>query len=97
MSYTMIDGGRAICCSECGSVSYNRNDIAQKYCCVCRVYHTGRVTLTRAQLIERGYTEEPGVHFYGTTADPTPADDCPAPDTAPDCSPSSSEPSPEKP
>jgi hypothetical protein len=40
MSYTMIDNGRAIRCDQCGSASYNSNDIKHKYCGRCHKYHT---------------------------------------------------------
>jgi Zn finger protein HypA/HybF involved in hydrogenase expression len=38
-SYTISADGRSITCHHCGMTSYNRNDIAQRYCGHCHLFH----------------------------------------------------------
>jgi hypothetical protein len=93
MSYTMIDNGRAIRCDDCGSASYNTNDIRHKYCGRCHKYHTGQITLSRDELIQRGYAAEPYYPPY-RYAGPELSDAAPAADVCraePDARPSSSD------
>ena len=37
--YTIAPDGSSITCTACGLTSYNANDIAQKFCCHCGVFH----------------------------------------------------------
>jgi len=40
MRYTLIDGPLpAIRCNGCGLTSYNQNDVEQRYCGRCHVFH----------------------------------------------------------
>ena len=41
-------GWEGIMCLTCGRVSYNPNDVAQKYCAHCHVFHEDRAHI-RAQ------------------------------------------------
>lgn len=84
MSYTMIDGGKAIRCGECGAVSYNRNDIQHKYCTRCHKYHGNapiagvRTWITRDELAQRYPEDYPPYRYAGpelSDAAPAPAAD----------------------
>lgn len=37
--YTIVPDGRSITCRTCGLTSYNPNDVAQRYCGRCNVFH----------------------------------------------------------
>jgi ribosomal protein L37E len=37
--YVISDDGRAITCRRCGLTSHNPNDVAQRYCGRCHVFH----------------------------------------------------------
>lgn len=39
MSYAISADGRAITCARCGLTSYNPNDVAQRYCGHCKIFH----------------------------------------------------------
>lgn len=39
MSYTLLSDGKAIHCGQCGRVSHNANDVAQRYCAFCHKFH----------------------------------------------------------
>jgi len=39
MSYTISPDGKAITCHKCGLTSHNLNDVANRYCDKCRVFH----------------------------------------------------------
>jgi hypothetical protein len=38
-AYTIVADGQAIRCETCGHVSFNPNDIREKYCGFCHAYH----------------------------------------------------------
>lgn len=38
-SALLVDGGNAIMCLQCGMVSHNVNDVAQRYCGSCHRFH----------------------------------------------------------
>lgn len=44
MSYTLLDGGKAIRCDRCNKVSHNANDVAERYCGYCHKWHDGRLS-----------------------------------------------------
>lgn len=39
--YTIAPDGRSITCHTCGMTSYNLNDVQEKYCGNCHVWHHG--------------------------------------------------------
>lgn len=43
-SYTISLSGRTITCNRCGLSSHNKNDISNKYCNYCHIYHNDIVT-----------------------------------------------------
>jgi len=38
-NYTIASDGRAITCHRCGRTSFNANDVAQRYCGHCHMFH----------------------------------------------------------
>jgi hypothetical protein len=38
-TYELVNDGRAIRCRRCGLTSHNPNDVAQRYCGQCKVFH----------------------------------------------------------
>jgi len=38
-TYEILDDGKAIRCLRCGCISYNSNDVQQRYCGKCKVSH----------------------------------------------------------
>ena len=38
-TYTIGQDGKSITCLRCGRTSHNRNDVAQRYCGYCHVFH----------------------------------------------------------
>lgn len=38
-SYRLLENGSAIWCVKCGFISFNPNDVAQRYCALCKVFH----------------------------------------------------------
>jgi LSD1 subclass zinc finger protein len=38
-SYTISSNGKTITCHECGLTSANSNDVAQRYCGHCHLFH----------------------------------------------------------
>lgn len=38
-TFKILFGGIAIQCLICGLISYNQNDIKQKYCSHCHIFH----------------------------------------------------------
>lgn len=39
MSYAISPDGTAITCTRCGLTSANLNDVAQRYCSHCKIFH----------------------------------------------------------
>ena len=37
--YTIASDGKSITCHRCGKTSYNRNDVAERYCGQCHAFH----------------------------------------------------------
>jgi len=44
MSYTILEGGKAIRCGDCQRVSWNKHDVLARYCGRCHKYHERRAT-----------------------------------------------------
>jgi hypothetical protein len=38
VNFLMVENGEAIMCLKCGMVSFNPNDVAQRYCGACHVF-----------------------------------------------------------
>jgi hypothetical protein len=38
-TFIILDGGLAIKCLICGLISYNLNDVYNRYCGYCRIFH----------------------------------------------------------
>jgi len=50
--YAIGNDGRSITCHVCGLTSWNPNDVAQKYCGCCHVFHDQREMLARLERLE---------------------------------------------